>query len=191
MHRTPELDCTLHVSPIHRRAGRASGYARGKSKFARARLSVSRARSAVRVSGSADRGRLVAPPAPSRRGLLSDMVAVSCALFSPGLRRLAAHSIATSRSAKRCRTSSQRLSLAARGAHTSCSDDTTIHRHDGFRVHQFPILDDNYSYLIVDGVCVCVCVCVCLCVCECVCVCVCVAAFHTHTHTHAHLHTQN
>jgi len=38
--------------------------------------------------------------------------------------------------------------LARRSVHS----DTTIHRHDGFRVHQFPILSDNYSYLIVDEV---------------------------------------
>jgi glyoxylase-like metal-dependent hydrolase (beta-lactamase superfamily II) len=46
------------------------------------------------------------------------------------------------------RTQQALMLLATRGVHS----DTTIHRHDGFRVHQFPILSDNYSYLIVDEV---------------------------------------
>jgi hypothetical protein len=75
---------------------------------------------------------------------------------SLGLRRLACRSGVAALGAQHVRQSlSQQCgrpvvaaSPAARGAHS----DTTIHYHSGFRVHQFPILDDNYSYLIVDEV---------------------------------------
>ena len=35
-----------------------------------------------------------------------------------------------------------------RQSSTAAGGGTTVHQHSGFRVHQFPILDDNYSYLI-------------------------------------------